>query len=244
MEWGMMVVMARGVPSTHYAQSVDAKIAYQVSGDGPVDLVLLPGLVSHVELAWQQPTYRRFVGLLQRRCRVICFDKRGTGLSDPTDSPPTIDMRVTDLAAVMDAAGSARAILFGVSDGGRGAVACAAARPERVAGWILFGTSYRGPRAGLLRQYRSAVQNWGEGRLLDLVAPSLANPQSRAAAGAFERAAASPSMVEALIESLGLGDVRHLLERPVPWAEPGGLALANGGREPGGRLGGPRAQQR
>ena len=124
------------------------------------------GLVSHVELAWQQPTYRRFVGLLQRRCRVICFDKRGTGLSDPTDSPPTIDMRVTDLAAVMDAAGSARAILFGVSDGGRGAVACAAARPERVAGLILFGTSYRGPRAGLLR-YRG-VQNWGEGRLLDL----------------------------------------------------------------------------
>jgi hypothetical protein len=87
LEWGMIVVMARGVPSTRYAQSVDAKIAYQVSGDGPVDLVLLPGLVSHVELAWQQPTYRRFVGLPQRRCRLICFDKRGTGLPDPTDSP-------------------------------------------------------------------------------------------------------------------------------------------------------------
>ncbi len=205
--------MARRLPSTRYAQSVSAKIAYQVSGTGHIDLVLWPGLVSHVELAWQQPSYRRFVSSLERRCRVIRFDKRGTGLSDPTDSPPNIDMRVVDVAAVMDAAKSSRAVLFGVSDGGRGAVGYAAAHPDRVAGLILYGTSYRGPRADLMRRYRSAVRDWGEGRLFDLVAPSLANPESRAAAGAFERAAASPAMVEALIESLGMADVRDRLSR-------------------------------
>jgi pimeloyl-ACP methyl ester carboxylesterase/DNA-binding CsgD family transcriptional regulator len=197
---------------TRYAQSVDAKIAYQVSGNGRADLVLLSGLVSHVELVWQQPTYRRFVSSLERRCRVIRFDKRGTGLSDPTESPPNIDMRVADLAAVMDAAKSATAVLFGVSDGGRGAVGYAASYPDRVAGLILYGTSYRGPRADLLRRYRSAVRHWGEGRLFDIVAPSLTSPDSRAAAGAFERASASPAMVEALIESLGLADVRDQLE--------------------------------
>ena len=205
--------MAPRLPPTYYAQSLGAKIAYQVSGNGGADLVLWPGLVSHVELAWQQPSYRRFVRSLERRCRVIRFDKRGTGLSDPTDSSPNLDARVADLAAVMDAAESSRAVLFGISDGGRGAVGYAARHPQRVAGLILYGTSYRGPRADLMRRYRSAVRHWGEGRLLDLVAPSLANPNSRGAAGAFERAAASPAMVEALIESLGLADVRSLLIR-------------------------------
>jgi pimeloyl-ACP methyl ester carboxylesterase/DNA-binding CsgD family transcriptional regulator len=204
-------VTGRGLRSTCYAQSVNAKIAYQVSGIGTADLVLVSGLVSHVELAWQQPSYRRFVSSLERRCRVIRFDKRGTGLSDPTDSPPTIDVRVADLAAVMDAAKVSAAVLLGVSDGGRGAVGYAASYPERVAGLILYGTSYRGPRADLLRRYRAAVRHWGEGRLFDVVAPSLVNSESRAAAGAFERAAASPAMVEALVESLGLADIRDCL---------------------------------
>jgi hypothetical protein len=108
LRWSMIVAMARRLPPTHYAQSVGAKIAYQVSGQGTADLVLLSGLGSHVELAWQQPRYRRFVSSLDRRCRVVRFDKRGTGLSDPTDSPPNIDVRVADLAAVTDAVKSAR----------------------------------------------------------------------------------------------------------------------------------------
>jgi pimeloyl-ACP methyl ester carboxylesterase len=175
-QWlGIIVVVVRRPPSTSYAQSVDAKIAYQVSGCGDADLVLVSGLVSHVELAWQQPSYRRFVRSLERRCRVIRFDKRGTGLSDPTDSPPTIDVRVGDLAAVMDTAKSSSAVLLGVSDGGRGAVGYAASYPDRVAGLVLYGTSFRGPRADLLRRYRSAVRHWGEGRLFDLVAPSAAS---------------------------------------------------------------------
>jgi pimeloyl-ACP methyl ester carboxylesterase len=99
---------------------------------------------------------------------------------------------VQDLAAVMAAARSSRAVLFGLSDGGRAAIAFAAAHPGRTRALILYGTSYRGPRAALLRRYRSVVRHWGEGRLVDLVAPSLAGPQARQAAGASGRRPARP----------------------------------------------------
>jgi pimeloyl-ACP methyl ester carboxylesterase/DNA-binding CsgD family transcriptional regulator len=203
--------MTRRPPPTHYASSGWAKIAYQVSGTGPPDLVLMPGLVSHLDIQWQQAAYRRFVRALERGGRLIRMDKRGTGLSDPARELPTAEERVQDLAAVMAAARSQRAVLFGVSDGGRAAVAFAAAHPDKTLGLILYGTSYQGPRAGLLRRYRSVVAHWGEGRLAGLVAPSLAGPEARLAAGAFERAAASPAMAAALFESLGLIDVRDLM---------------------------------
>jgi pimeloyl-ACP methyl ester carboxylesterase/DNA-binding CsgD family transcriptional regulator len=203
--------MARLPPETRYAQSSGAKIAYQVSGAGPPDLVMLHGLVSHLDLQWQQTSYRRFVRALERGGRVIRLDKRGTGLSDPTNGLPTIKQRVQDVAAVMNAARSSRAVLFGLSDGGRAAIAFAAEHPGRTRGLILYGTSYQGPRARTLRRYRTVVRHWGEGRLLDLVAPSLAGPQARPTAGAFERAAASPAMAAALIESLGLIDVSELM---------------------------------
>ena len=205
------VSVARHAPPTRYAQSAGAKIAFQVSGEGPCDLVFVPGLVSHLELQWQQPSYRRFVTALEQACRVIRFDKWGTGLSDPTSAMPGMDERVADLAAVMDAAGSRAAVVFGVSDGGRGAIALAATHPGRVLGLILYGTSDRGPRPGLLRRYRSIVNRWGQGELLELVAPSLAGSGSRDAAGAFERAAASPGMAAALIESMSQADVSGLL---------------------------------
>lgn len=172
---------------------------------------MVPGLVSHLDMQWQQSGYRRFVRALERGGRVIRLDKRGTGLSDPAGDLPTTQERVRDVAVVMAAAKSSRAVLFGLSDGGRAAIAFAAAYPGRAQGLILYGTSYRGPRAALLRRYRSVVRHWGEGRLADLVAPSLAGPQARQAAGAFERAAASPAMAAALIESLGLIDVRELM---------------------------------
>lgn len=213
--------MARTPPRTRYAQSSGAKIAYQVSGTGPPDLVMVHGMVSHLDLQWQQAGYRRFVRALEQAGRVIRMDKRGTGLSDPVTELPTTQQRVQDVAAVMAAARSSRAVLFGLSDGGRAAIAFAAAHPDRTRGLILYGTSDRGPRAGMLRRYRSAVRHWGEGRLTDLVAPSLtgphARPQARAearqAAGAFERAAASPGMAAALVESLGLMDVHDLMGR-------------------------------
>jgi pimeloyl-ACP methyl ester carboxylesterase/DNA-binding CsgD family transcriptional regulator len=203
--------MARHPPETRYAQSSGAKIAYQVSSTGPPDLVMVPGLVSHLDIQWQQTGYRRFVRALERGGRLIRLDKRGTGLSDPAAELPTTQERVRDLAAVMAAAKSSRAVLFGLSDGGRAAIAFAAANPSQTRGLILYGTSYRGPRAALLRRYRSMVRHWGQGQIVDLVAPSLASPQARREAGAFERAAASPAMAAALIESLGLIDVRDLM---------------------------------
>ena len=203
--------MARYPPQTRYAQSSGAKIAYQVSGTGPPDLVMVPGLVSHLDIQWQQTGYRRFVRALERGGRLIRLDKRGTGLSDPAAELPTTQERVRDVAAVMAAAKSPRTVLFGLSDGGRAAIAFAAAYPGRTQGLILYGTSYRGPRAALLRRYRSMVRHWGQGQIVDLMAPSLAGPQARREAGAFERAAASPAMAAALIESLGLIDVRDLM---------------------------------
>ena len=159
--------MARPPPETRYAQSSGAKIAYQVSGTGPLDLVMVPGLVSHLDIQWQQTGYRRFVRALERGGRLIRLDKRGTGLSDPAAELPTTQERVRDLAAVMAAAKSSRAVLFGLSDGGRAAIAFAAAYPGRTRGLILYGTSYRGPRAALLRRYRSMVRHWGQG-LIDV----------------------------------------------------------------------------
>ena len=203
--------MARSLPQTRYARSDGAMIAYQVSGAGPPDLLLVPGLVSRLEIQWQQPAYRRFVHALERGGRVIRLDKRGTGLSDPTEGMPSTPQRMQDLGAVLTAAHSGRPVLLGISDGGRAAIAFAATYPERTRALILYGTSYRGPRAAQLRRYRSAVRHWGDGRLLDIVAPSLASTQSRASAGAFERAAASPGMAAALVESLGLLDVRDLM---------------------------------
>ena len=203
--------MARHPPETRYAQSSGAKIAYQVSGTGPPDLVMVHGLVSHLDIQWQQTGYRRFVRALERGGRLIRLDKRGTGLSDPAAGLPTTQERVRDVAAVMAAAKSSRAVLFGLSDGGRAAIAFAAAYPGRTRGLILYGTSYRGPRAALLRRYRSMVRHWGQGQIIDLMAPSLAGPQARREAGAFERAAASPAMAATLIESLGLIDVRDLM---------------------------------
>jgi pimeloyl-ACP methyl ester carboxylesterase len=203
--------MARYPPQTRYAQSSGAKIAYQVSGTGAPDLVMVHGLVSHLDIQWQQTGYRRFVRALERGGRLIRMDKRGTGLSDPAAELPTTQERVRDVAAVMTAAKSSRAVLFGLSDGGRAAIAFAAAYPGRTRGLILYGTSYRGPRAALLRRYRSTVRHWGQGQILDLMAPSLAGPQARREAGTFERAAASPAMAAVLIESLGLIDVRDLM---------------------------------
>src|SRR6516225_515821 len=111
--------MANRPPQTRYAQSSGAKIAFQVSGTGPPDLVMVHGLVSHLDLQWQQTGYRRFVRALERGGRLIRLDKRGTGLSDPCAGLPTAEERARDVAAVMSAARSSRAVLSGLSDGGR-----------------------------------------------------------------------------------------------------------------------------
>src|SRR4051812_13499357 len=120
-------------PQTRYARSGELSIAYQVIGDGPVDLVLGPGFVSHLEYAWEYPGFAHYLRRLAAFARLICFDKRGTGLSDRAAGIAPLDERMDDVRAVMDAAVAARAVLFGVSESGPLMALFAATHPERVA---------------------------------------------------------------------------------------------------------------
>src|SRR4051794_37688621 len=130
-------------PPTRYAKSGDASIAYQVVGDGPIDLVLVLGFATHLDLQWEMPAFARFFERLSSFSRLIVFDKRGTGLSDPAADAPTLEERVDDVRAVMDAAGSERAALFGISEGGPMSVLFAGTHPERVTGLVLYGAMGR-----------------------------------------------------------------------------------------------------
>lgn len=125
-------------PETRYAKSGDVNIAYQVVGDGPLDLVLVPGFVSHLDIDWEEPRYAHMLRRLASFSRLIRFDKRGTGLSDRTSGLPDLETRMDDVRAVMDAAGSERAALFGYSEGGPMCCLFAATYPERVSGLVLY----------------------------------------------------------------------------------------------------------
>ena len=132
------------IPRTQYAQSGDVNIAYQVFGEGPIDLVFVAGFISHVEAVWEEPLMRRFFERLASFARVINFDKRGQGLSDPVSGAPILEERMEDVRAVMDAAGSERAAVFAISEGGPLAMLLAATYPERVSALILYGTFVKG----------------------------------------------------------------------------------------------------
>jgi class 3 adenylate cyclase len=134
--------MLTETPETRFARSGDAHVAYQVVGDGPLDLVYVQGFVSNIELNWQEPLYARFLSRIASFARLITFDKRGTGLSDrvPEDRLPTLEQRMDDLRAVMDAVGSERAALFGVSEGGPMCILFAATYPERTASLVIYGS--------------------------------------------------------------------------------------------------------
>jgi pimeloyl-ACP methyl ester carboxylesterase/DNA-binding CsgD family transcriptional regulator len=150
-------------------------------------------------------------------CRLVRFDKRGTGLSDPVAEPPTLDERVADLMAVSRAAGCRRPIVLGFSDGGPIAITMAAIHRRSVRGLILYGTSARRPPGWAMRQLRGMARQWGQGDSLGMVAPTLAGEMARHDRAAFERASASPGMIRALVESLADTDVRsRLAEVAVP----------------------------
>ncbi len=129
-------------PETRYAKSGDVNIAYQTVGDGPFDLVFVMGWVSHIEYFWDEPSFAQFLNRLASFSRLILFDKRGTGLSDrvPDHQLPTIEQRMDDVRAVMDAAGSDRAALFGVSEGGPMCAVFAATYPRRTSALVMYGT--------------------------------------------------------------------------------------------------------
>ncbi len=127
-------------PETHYAESGDVSIAYQVVGDGPFDIVVVPGFVSHVELGWGVPFHGEFRRRLASFARLIVFDKRGTGLSDPVAGAPSLETRMDDLRVVLDAAASPRAAVIGISEGAPMSILFAATYPERVGALVLHGS--------------------------------------------------------------------------------------------------------
>ena len=126
---------------TAYASCGDLSLAYQVFGDGPVELVVAGSFISHVELFWTMPEFEAFFEQLATFCRVLLFDKAGVGLSDPVPHVRTLDDRAAEIEAVMDAAGFEQAVLFGIGDGGPGTIVFAATRPERTRALILTGTT-------------------------------------------------------------------------------------------------------
>jgi len=208
---------------TRYAKSGDVHVAYQVVGEGP-DLVFLPGWFSHVELAWELPPLALFLERLASFSRLILIDKRGTGLSDPLPAGelPTLEQRMDDVRAVMDAVGSSNATLLGVSEGGPMTLLFAASFPERTAGLILFGTFpriYRAPDYPFgvdgteIERYLEGIESgWGTGVGLTGLAPSMANDaEMRAAWGRYQRMSVSPGAGAALLRINGLVDVRQVL---------------------------------
>jgi pimeloyl-ACP methyl ester carboxylesterase len=214
-------------PQTQYVERDGISIAYQVVGDGPVDLLVSLGFVSHLDLQWTDPGTSRFLARLASFARLIIYDKPGTGLSDPIPQLPTLEERVADIEAVLDAAGSERAVLFGISEGGPTSVLLAAMRPQRITSLILYGsfacTPWAAPedfsaeeleRVELIRnQAREMLEHWGDGgRLMEFFAPSVTLTESQKRAfGMYARAAASPRMVRALVEVVEQIDIRDVL---------------------------------
>ena len=212
-------------PKTSYARNGDVNIAHQVIGDGPLDLLFAPPFVSHLDLYWSMPETTAFFRRLASFSRLILFDKRGTGLSDPVAGVATLEERMQDLRAVLDAVGSQRAALFGLSEGGPMSLLFAATYPERTTALIMFGSFARfTPGPGYLWElhepyderralWTDALENhWGEGRALGLFMPSIAgDPNVQRMLGMFERTAASPAMVRALDQFNTEIDVTHVL---------------------------------
>jgi pimeloyl-ACP methyl ester carboxylesterase/DNA-binding CsgD family transcriptional regulator len=199
-------------PETRYAQSGAAHVAYQILGEGLIDVVVAPGFTSHLDLQWESVSYRHFVRKLATFSRVIRYDKRGTGLSDPVVEVPTLGQRVDDLRAVLDAAGSASAVVFAYSDGGPTAIQFAVTELERTRGLVLYGTVCTSPPPEAAQLFRDVVVRWGSGATLEMFAPSLRPSASQLeTATGFVRAAASPAMAAALVESLIETDVQTLL---------------------------------
>jgi pimeloyl-ACP methyl ester carboxylesterase len=203
-----------------YAKSGDVNIAYQVTGDGPLDLVLVHGFFSHLEVDWEHPASRHLIERLSSFARLIRFDKRGTGLSDRSVGMPDFEARMDDVRAIMDAAGSERAALFGYSEGGPMCVLFAATYPTRTRALVLYGTYAKRlrsddyPWAPTWEERVAAAEDlergWGEKFDLEAMAPN-ASPDFVEWAGVRGRAALSPRGAHDLILMNSKADVRDVL---------------------------------
>jgi pimeloyl-ACP methyl ester carboxylesterase len=206
-------------PLTRYAKSRDVRIAYQVVGSGPLDLVFVPGFISNIESFWEQSEWADFFSRLAAFSRLILFDKRGTGLSDRDVGIASLEERMDDVRAVTDAIGSERFVLFGYSDGGVMSILFAATYPQRVRALVLYGCFARSPFALLTddewneQVARRIDRLWGTGEYyLNRMAPSRATDQkTRRFVARYERLSASPSAAITLMQINRENDVRHLL---------------------------------
>ncbi len=210
-------------PRTRYAHSGDASIAYQVIGPTqrasaqhrPIDLVVVNGPASHLELMWEEPSTARSFERLASFSRLILHDRRGTGLSDPVTSPPTLEQQMDDLCAVLDDVGVERTALWGASDLGMCAM-FAATYPERVTALVLSGVAPDGSDSlteGRREEVLDAIENrWGEGTLVSMYAPSqVGNRAFEEWWGRMQRSAVSPGMARQLIEMAKQTDLRAVL---------------------------------
>jgi DNA-binding SARP family transcriptional activator/pimeloyl-ACP methyl ester carboxylesterase len=211
-------------PRTRYAERHGLHIAYQVVGAGPMDIVMVPGFVSHVERIWDEPRCRGLLTALSQMGRLVLFDRRGVGLSDRVGAPPTVEATAEDLATAMDAAGCRRVLLIGASEGGPGCIHFAAKHPERLAGLVLYGSLAKGtwsadyPYVLTHEQYdlwlRRLIRDWGGPAEIATFAPSLVGDgQAERWWAGLLRAASSPGAIKAVLESLRDTDVRSLLPR-------------------------------
>ncbi len=204
-------------PETRYARSGDVHVAYQVFGNGDLDLVLVPGFVTHLDLWWDMAPAARFLSRLASFARVIQFDKRGTGLSDRAFGVPTLEERMDDVRAVMDAAGSDRAALFGWSEGGAMSLLFAATYPDRTRALALYATyAHCLTWVTTLEETRAFIEQiehgWGTGVALQSRNPSAAADASiRRQWGRFERLSASPAAAIGLLRMNTEIDVRPIL---------------------------------
>lgn len=216
--------LTRQRPETHYVQNGDVNIAYQVVGDGPIDIVFVMGWISHLEYFWKHHLFASFLERLASFSRLILFDKRGTGLSDrvPINALPTLEERMDDVRAVMDAVGSERAVLFGVSEGGPMCSLFAATYPERTAALVMFGTYAKRikeddyPWAPTIEQrnrfFEIVRSDWGQPVGIEERAPSMANDREfRDWWAEYLRMGASPGAAVALTKMNSEIDVRDVL---------------------------------
>jgi pimeloyl-ACP methyl ester carboxylesterase len=212
------------LPATRYVKSDDVHIAYQVFGEGPLDLLFVPGFVSNVEAAWESPAHVAFFRRLASFCRVILFDKRGTGMSDRGSQIFTLEQRMHDVQAILDEVGCERAALFGVSEGGPMSLLYAATYPARTSAPVLYGTYARRSWAADYppgwkdeqwhRLFDNFERHWGTPQSLavTLFAPSVVgNPQAAERMASYHRASASPGAAIAIMKMNREIDVRHVL---------------------------------
>ena len=208
-------------PETRYARSGDVHIAYQVVGDGAIDLIYIPTWISQVEHYWEEPRVARFFRRLASFSRLIMFDRRGSGLSDPLPRAPTLEDQMDDVVAVMEAAGSGRAGLFAQFEAGAMAALFAATHPERTAALMLYEAMPRASWApdydwAMRKEDRDAyhdggIDTWGDGSRLLALAPRSGDERFRRWFARLERLSASPGTAAALLRMHGEVDVRSVL---------------------------------